>query len=149
MLLVSAYIPEWSLLVSANISVQSSIAHVLLPLLFVADKNPSQGAATTITAVCFDPSFDTEQQRSEVLPYPRLLSDHRSIPMSCVRMRVRLFAISHGNWVVRRKSRWNYRSDRILCLWCSPLKGMDGWMDGDEWIMNGWRWWVVGGGDCG
>jgi len=49
-------------------------------LLFVADKNPSQGAATTITAVCFDPSFDTEQQRSEVLPYPiRLLSDHRSI----------------------------------------------------------------------
>ena len=49
---------KWSLLVSANISVQSSIAHVLLPpLLFVADTNPSQGAATTITAVCFDPSI--------------------------------------------------------------------------------------------
>ena len=28
--------------------------------LFVADTNPSQGAATTITAVCFDPSFDTK-----------------------------------------------------------------------------------------
>ena len=62
------------MLVSASISV------LPLLLLFVADKNLSQGAATTITAVCFDPSFDTEQQRSEVLPYPiRLLSDHRSI----------------------------------------------------------------------
>ena len=117
---------------SSHLSLMFSY-HSLLLLLFVADKNPSQGAATTITAVCFDPSFDTEQQRSEVLPYPiRLLSDHRSIPMSCVRMWVRLFAISYGNWVVRRKSRWTYSRDRILCLWCSPLKGMNGWMVGDE-----------------
>jgi len=63
---------------SSHLSLMFSYHHSLL--LFVADKNPSQGAATTITAVCFDPSFDTEQQRSEVLPYPiRLLSDHRSI----------------------------------------------------------------------
>ena len=52
---------------------------------------PSQGATTsTITAASFDPFFDTEQQRSEFLTYPiRFLSDHRSIPMNSVRIRVR------------------------------------------------------------
>ena len=41
------------------------ISHVLLPL-FVAEKNPSQGAATTLAA-CFDPSFDTPEKRGSYL----------------------------------------------------------------------------------
>jgi len=41
------------------------ISHVILPLL-IADKNVSQGAATTIAA-CFDPSFDTTQKRGSYL----------------------------------------------------------------------------------
>ena len=45
---------------------------------------PSQGATTatttSITVACFDPSFDTEQQRSEVLPSP--ISDCQIIDRS-------------------------------------------------------------------
>ena len=62
---------------------------------------PCQGATTTttITAACFYPSFDTEQQRSENLPSPiRFLSDHRSIPMNSVRIRVRQAALRNQLW---------------------------------------------------
>ena len=132
------------LLVSANISVQSSIAHVLLSLLFVADKNPiltyklshlmcAWRLMTTIYNILMFSLPLKEllllsllhasiKQRSEVLPFPRLLSDHRSIPISSP-------ALPYSS---------NCRSDnsdRIWCLWCCrSLKWMNGWMEMNEWM---------------
>ena len=126
MLLVSAYIPEWSLLVSANISVQSSIAHVLLPLLFVADKNPSQGAATTITAVCFDPSilrYRAAEKRGSSLSEVTVRSSidaNEQCQDASKALRNQLWELSSEKEIKVELQKWSN-------LMCMTLKGMDGW----------------------
>ena len=87
------------------------------------------------------PSFDTEQQRSEVLPYPRLLSDHRSIPMSSVRMRVRPL----------RKQLWELSSEKEIKVELQQRSNLmfmmqsierNGWMEMNDWMMMMMsRWW--------